>query len=180
MLASLFALTRLAPCEIIRRRNGGPSLFLVAHEFAHLFDFVNGINTHKPCDNDNCTVQPTSRGAFSFLKRKEPRPENEFPLRPHLCSYFCAGMFIAHDRQTEVFRDLNKANFLSTYATRYPEEDFADSFAYDHLAFDRHATYEVTTVNGERMNVIERLKSEALRSKREYIETFLKSAYRYP
>lgn len=178
--------TRIAPRPDLphifsnARRSTDLLYFLVAHEFAHIFDFVNTLNDTEACNTGNCPIKSGTWGELSFSKRREPKREDDFPLRPRLCFYFCSGRFLPADLQKEIIFDLNKTRFLTTYATRYPEEDFAESFALYHLAFNRKATYLVRTGDGFVMDVVGRLKSDTLRSKRDYIEAFLKSRFRYP
>jgi len=160
--------------------------FLMAHELGHLFDFSNGVNQFVGCENqhdESCvsTPKPNSWGALSWKTDKTPLDIDNFPLRSSLCFYFCEGKFIPASRQDELYEGLGKTNFLSAYTTRYPTEDFADTFAFYTLMTERNASYVVETACGQSYDIIERLRSGLLLApKKKFIEDFLSSPYKYP
>ena len=159
--------------------------FLVVHEFGHIFDFTNNLNGFSGCESDSpsCTKtpKPGSWGALSWKEFGLPRDEYNFPLRSELCFYFCNGKFISGDRQNELYESLAKTNFLSAYTTRFPTEDFADTFAYYTILKERSASYINLTASGLRYDPIARLKNDPLlQPKKQFIETFLQSKFKYP
>lgn len=169
--------------RVIATRGEDPRMmlyFLVAHEFAHIFDFVNGVNQTEPCDLEHCPVKAGTYGAISFSRHQEPLPQFDFPLRPALCFYFCEGIFIPADRQEELYRDLAKTNFLTPYTTRYEQEDFADSLAMYTLKKELNLDYKIQVASGALFDITRRLDSTEWLSKKRYLEKFLASKYRYP
>jgi hypothetical protein len=154
--------------------------FLIAHEFGHIFDFTNLVNETLNCSEENCPIKPGTFGAISFEKNQIPLPQFEFPLRKALCFYFCEGKFIDVNLQDELYAQLGRTNFATAYTTRYEQEDFADTFALHSMRKDWKMNYVIRTVSGAIFDPMARLESEDLRAKREYIERFLASNYRYP
>ena len=126
--------------------------FLVTHKLGHIFDFTNNLNSFDECEDhsDGCVVtpKPNSWAAFSWKSFNLPLDTANFPLHADLCFYFCNGKFISADRQDELYQSLASTNFLSAYTTRYPTEDFADTFAYYTIMTERHALYLNVTASG--------------------------------
>lgn len=147
----------------------GMLYFLVAHEFGHIFDFTNKLN------------EGGSWQSLSWKDADVPLDVFEFPLRKSLCFYFCEGNYIKAERQDELYRSLVGTNFLSAYTTRYSAEDFADTLAFYALMTDKNASYQITTASGMVYDALERLRSDPLLlSKKQYLENFLQSDYKYP
>src|SRR5690606_2051296 len=108
--------------------------FVIAHEFGHIFDFANKINSTINCPEDNpdaeSLMHPPSWGAISWVTNRRPKAENDFLHRSALCFYWCGNTPIDPAKISRVYGDLSHTNFLSTYATTQPWDDFADSLAY--------------------------------------------------
>jgi hypothetical protein len=154
--------------------------FLVAHEFGHIFDFTNHLN------HDSCPLGSTYVGcakpswhSFSWDDKGKPLPQNDFPLRSALCYYFCGNNFIDPSRQDELYQSLSQTTFLTPYATRFPSEDFADTFAMYTIMSERNANYVIKTQN-HTYDVVDRLQSPDFDGKRNYIKEFLLNPYAYP
>lgn len=114
--------------------------YVLNHEFGHLFDFANRLNRTTECRYretspgqwervGTCEPLPGSWGELSWATVSKPRPENEFTGRTEICFYFCEGNFLRPDQAAGLFAGMLGTNFPSTYASRYPAEDFAEVFA---------------------------------------------------
>lgn len=143
--------------------------YVIAHEFGHLFDFANGLQKRNP----------GSWADISWVNFGEAKPEFDFPLRDKICFYFCEGKFLDKKDAVTMFTDLLKTNFLSPYASRYGEEDWAESLALYLYTVNNGLKLEVT-VSGQTFNLTEHFYSPLMKEKRDYIEGFLKSSYIYP
>ena len=149
--------------------------FVVAHEFGHIFDFANKLNYSENCQNpweENCKMASDSWGALSWETTNQPHAENEFPHRRDLCFYACNGNTINPADTNEVYAGMARTNFLSTYAAVQPWDDFADSLGY-YVIEKRGGTYALNTGAGATYDIMEKLRSDLFRTKREYIERFL-------
>lgn len=143
--------------------------YVMDHEFGHLFDFANKLNH-------------TGAGSWTDLSWKNmrfPKAENDFPLREQLCYYSCGANFIPHAQATKLFSDLLATNFLSTYASSHPMEDWAESFALYISTVQLGLNLEIH-IQGQNFKMTEHFHSPLLKSKRDYVENFLKSGFKYP
>lgn len=157
--------------------------FVIAHEFGHILDFANDVNKVISCDEDSdeCEMHEESWGALSWITSLRPRPENEFANRRGLCFYWCNGSSLKKADVPQIYRDLNRSNFISLYATTQPWDDFADSLAYISMQKNLRTVYQIDTRQGDVYDVMERLNAPTFQAKREYLENFLKrSDLKYP
>ncbi len=148
--------------------------FVVAHEFGHIFDFANDVNKTK-CGNgdDGCAMAEDNWGRFSWQSYSKVKPESDFPLRSSLCFYWCGKNPLPKTAVNEVYSGLANTNFISTYATRNPMDDFADSIAYYLMAKHMDTRYVIDTKQGITYDIMAKLHSPLFAKKYEYIEKFL-------
>lgn len=155
--------------------------FVVAHEFGHIFDFANNLNATDPaCEGDACPFAKASWGELSWESPQLANAENDFMDRTGLCFYWCETNTINLDRVPQLYRDLQRSNFISTYAASNPWDDFADSLAYFSTQHYLQTKYAIDTKQDAKYDIMRKLKSENFRSKREYIQRFLRSEINYP
>lgn len=154
--------------------------FVVAHEFGHIFDFANNVNKTKNCpenpdkqEQPECEMDENGWGGISWITDKKAKAENEFTYRTSLCFYWCEGKTIDSLLIPKLYNDLFATQFISTYATTQPWDDFADSLAY--FLMNRHLSSSVVLHNseGESYNIMAKLKSPLWLPKWQYIERFL-------
>ncbi|MEK7691863.1 MAG: hypothetical protein AAB425_12690 [Bdellovibrionota bacterium] len=159
--------------------------FLIAHEFGHIFDFTNRLNSFRSdeCasqqDHDpslECEMHPDSWGALTWLTDRTAKPENEFPHRRGLCFYWCDGQPLALSLVPQLYADLDQTSFISTYATTQPWDDFADSLAYFLMDSELGTKYWLDTAQGGRYDVMKKLHSPEFELKREYLRAFVQKA----
>lgn len=154
--------------------------FVIAHEIGHIFDFANQLNKVKNCapgegnPERECEMHEDSWGALSWLTNQRPKPANDFPLRGSLCFYWCKGQALSAAQVPEAYRDLARTDFLSTYATRQPWDDFADSLAYYLMDKYLGAEYRIDTRQGEVYDIMAKVRSPLFAKKAEYLENFLR------
>lgn len=152
--------------------------FVITHEFGHIFDFANDLNKLKDPScfehvGEECEMAKGSWGAISWITDLTPKPENEFAHRRGLCFYDCKGKFLSKKAIFPLYHGLAITDFISTYATTEPWDDFADSLAYYITAQKLHTRYAIDTKQGPSYSITRKLYSGAFRSKLEYIENFL-------
>lgn len=156
--------------------------FVVAHEFGHIFDFANKLNKCKSEEyaqrweedpSVECEMDDESFGALSWLTDRRLKSEYEFPNRRELCFYWCDGKILDKTVIPQIYRDLDKSNLISIYATTQPFDDFAESLAYFLMSQHLGASYIIDTKQGDIYNVMEKITSDRFHSKFEYVRDFL-------
>ncbi len=148
---------------------------VVAHEFGHLFDFANQLNSGFS------NVKEGSWGALSWTSFSTPKQGNDYFHRADICFYNCTGA-LSRDLIPQIYDELfTKTNFLNTYTGRNPYEDWADTFGF-YLLFKYHKTRVVLTTNqGKTYDLSKELASARLKEKVEFVENFLnRSDILYP
>jgi len=155
--------------------------FVIAHEFGHIFDFANNINSFKECNSlehnsdPECEVEKKSWAALSWKTNITPLVSNYFENREKLCFYTCEGNILSKSNIPQIYNDLYKTNFISLYAATQPWDDFADSFAYFYWAKRGRSTYNLMTQQGMTYDINAKLKSPLFKGKYRYLEKFSKS-----
>ena len=157
--------------------------FVVAHELGHVFDFANRLNrctVGEAMGEAECELHPESWGALSWIRTATPRARNEFANRKGLCFYWCKGNPLPASAMQQVYADLHyQTDFLSTYATTQPWDDFADSLAYVLAVDGLGASYRLRTPHGS-YDVGAKVRSRRFAGKRAYIRRFLRGPIVYP
>lgn len=164
--------------------------FTLDHEFGHLFDFANHLNSLDDCkwQQDGkgggqmvgaCTATAGSWTSLSWATIKAPLAADDYPMRSQLCFYFCNGHFIAPADAVVLFSQLMNTNFVSTYASWNMYEDWAENFAYYLMTRERGLGLTMET-GGTTFDLTGHFNSSLLDSKRAYVENFLNKPYYYP
>lgn len=156
--------------------------FVIAHEFGHIFDFANGLNKTSDCTTPNpqpgtgdCNLAIGTWGTISWERTSKPRPQFDFLNRSGLCFYNCPHP-LSVDNVAQVYTDLSHTNFISTYATTQPWDDFSDSLAYYLISKNLNASYYLlvnTNASSQSYDIIAKLHSEIFAEKYLFIEKFL-------
>jgi hypothetical protein len=161
--------------------------YVLAHEFGHIFDFMNHLNRWDDCKFGRDAVTGTcvaARGSWSELGWAnifgQPKAGNDFPLRKALCFYGCNGNFIDPSRAGELYRGLFATNFISVYAASNPYEDWAEAFAFFTFQHELGATYALTLADGGRFDFIGHLQSAVMADKVNFVAHFLQGEIVYP
>lgn len=150
--------------------------FVIAHEFGHIFDFANQINSTVDCPDQqsvDCDMSPHSFGAITWETDRRPKLNNDFVHRSFLCFYWCEGNTIDESHTSQIYSDLNDTDFISIYATTQPWDDFADSLAYYVMDQYLDTKYVIHTNKGSSYNIIKKLHSVKFREKYDYLEQFV-------
>lgn len=173
-------LPHLPQIETTSQTNANDFLyFVIAHEFGHIFDFANDINAFKTCKeypdegDPECEMAEGTWGAISWITESTAKPANEFPNRKGLCFYSCGQTPLSPELAPQIYADLHKTEFISTYATTQPWDDFADSLGYYLSAQNLKTRYILDTRQGQQYDIIEKLYSPVFAKKYQYIEQFL-------
>lgn len=167
--------------------------FIVAHEFGHILDSANRLNDfvcdHQKKSFKNCYSTPSSWGAFSWEKQVHYIPsdsnqfgsienflleKSEFSYRKDLCFYSCSPCnFISEPYINTLYSELFSTNFISTYSSVNPSEDFAESLAY-YTAFEYGGMELVlNTGQGQIFDVRDFFYSDQFQSKRKWLKSLL-------
>lgn len=144
--------------------------YVMNHEFGHLFDFANKINGR---------FNTTTWSRISWQNSSTPTANNDYPLRSRLCYYFCQGDYLDKKDAPKVFSGMINTNFLSTYASRHPSEDWAETFAHYIAANTLGLVYHVE-IQGQKFDMTAHFHSDLLKEKREYTEKFMNGKIIYP
>src|SRR5690606_22583672 len=99
--------------------------------------------------------------------------KNNFFRRNDLCFYWCNGSVIAKDDIPTLYAELFATDFLSTYATTQPWDDFADSLAYFVMDKNLATTYVIKLDNGDQYDITKKLHSKVFAKKYKYLQDFV-------
>ncbi|MBO9667956.1 MAG: hypothetical protein J7501_14230 [Bdellovibrio sp.] len=170
--------------------------FVVTHEFAHILDFANSANRFtcapgKDCKGDpktpeefferqkNLIPEMDSWGAFSWKNGLEPNDKNKYPLWDRLCFYDCDSVErLQLSEMHDFYSQLDRTNFVSTYASVNPYEDFAESTAF-YFMTDNVYDLEFRVSTGKTIYFWE-WKWSQLTKKNNWIELFYEGDLKYP
>ncbi|MBI3557505.1 MAG: hypothetical protein HY074_14670 [Deltaproteobacteria bacterium] len=154
--------------------------FVIAHEFGHIFDFANQLNKSV---NEH-ELAPGSWGALSWKDNTTPSAGNRFPNHRGLCFYECNGKTLPASAIAPLYEALYEStNFISTYSTTEPWDDFADSLAYYLVAKNLGTRYELDTQQPTRAvyDSIAKVTSARFATKYQFLDAFLKRTdIKYP
>ncbi|NRA68028.1 MAG: hypothetical protein HRU19_26330 [Pseudobacteriovorax sp.] len=156
--------------------------YVLLHEFGHFFDFANGVNCQGFYDFDSDCDSWDSGTIWSRLSWSTPTriidSLNLFDSKV-FCFYNCEpGREIFNPQDSyEIFEQMP---FVTTYSMDNSLEDFAEVYALTILStkYDELFFYEFS---GQQIDVAERMRSQLLAEKREFVTAFLsRSSLRYP
>ena len=167
-----------------KKNNHSAVYYALNHEFGHILDYANKLNQYEtPCGSMTNTkdCQPTqdSWSVLSWKNASQINQENDHPLFRDLCFYQCGGEYISIEKAPLIFEALFKTNFISTYSTINPKEDWAETFAVYLETLDEKLDLNVETPK-KTFNLSSHFNSHNLKSKRMFIEKFLNSNIKYP
>lgn len=156
--------------------------FVIAHEFGHIFDFSNAVNHCSVGDDPNdehCYFDEDSFGGIAWQHDRVVKPEHDYYHRDQLCFYWCDANVIASEAIANVYTDLFKSSFISTYGSTNPWDDFAESVAYWLMDKELRARIAIQ-FEGQVFDVASKLQSLQFERKRSYVETFFSKPIIYP
>ncbi len=153
--------------------------FLISHEFGHMFDFANNVNRFTNCKSFNeddfdkdCFSEKDSWTSLSWESHKKPKPENDFFKIEGLCFYACEKTFVGQNDVNPLYQGFHQSNFISLYAATGPWDDWADSVAYYMMDLHLKARYSINTGQGATYDIMEKLHSDRMETKHEYLRQF--------
>lgn len=162
--------------------------YVIIHELGHVLDFANYANEFKfpdysHCEDDECRYDAYRKavpveGSWSELSWKSPtvpRSEHKFPLWDNLCFYNCHKSLNVNDIE-DFYSQLEKTNFISTYAAVSPYEDFAESLTFFILS-SADFSYNIKTPLKE--YALEQ-RWQTLHDKKAWLESFYNQDLKYP
>ncbi len=146
---------------------------VVIHEFVHLFDFANDLN-----ETEGFKFKAGSWGEIGWKSNGLPLPSFDFADRKSICFYDCGTSPVAKTKVTAIYNDVyTKTNFLNTYTSRNPREDFADTFAFYYTyELSPDLSYVLETRQGASYDFKQELNSTRLAKKLDYIKGFVGKA----
>lgn len=151
---------------------------VMIHEFGHLFDFANDLN-----ETEGLKFKAGTWGELGWKSNATPLASFDFADRKSICFYDCGEDTLAKTKVEKIYSDVyTKTNFLNTYTSRNPREDFADTFAFFYTyQLIPNLTYVLETRQGASYDFKQELESPRLAKKLDYIKGFVdKSDLLYP
>ena len=156
------------------------AFYILAHEFAHMLDFANDINT-SCWPGMACEAERGSWTALSWSDTDHPRKSVDFPHRADVCFYQCNGGPVSTKHIGTLYEGLNDSNFVTLYASTNIYDDFAESMAFYYLDRERGFGYGVDTRQGATWNLLDKVHAPQFKAKLKYIEHFVsRSDIAYP
>jgi hypothetical protein len=150
-------------------RGDDTQLFLftvIAHEFGHLFDFANGVNSWS-----GDMPQATPWHQLSW-KEDHPNDANNYSGRSGFCFYWCSGNFLRGEDANAIYAGLDRTNFLTAYASKNPGDDFAESTAYYFGSRFLRRRISLDTAQGKTFPVSEKVDMPQFASKLQFLQNF--------
>jgi len=159
--------------------------FIVVHEFGHFFDSSNEVNQFdwESCldQDDDCTSKKDSWSNISWLSNTTTYSFASFPLRESLCYYSCDKDFIKIDSADELYSNLEKTAFTTTYAATNPWDDFAEAFAFYVTDHDVGMSFDVKLPTGKIFDWGKKLFDPVFYKKLKYLDDFFnRENLKYP
>lgn len=131
--------------------------YVIVHEFGHILDFVNNANDFVCPEGETCDLEdpteagwaklvpaPNSWAGLSWKTPMLPRDEYHFPLWPKLCFYGCKEQLTVAEMEG-FYQQLDKTNFVTSYAAVSPWEDFAESLTFAVMGPHENFHFQVQT-----------------------------------
>lgn len=166
--------------------------FVIAHEFGHIYDFSNNVNSFdctNPDSTDLCPAQKNTWSIFSWdfmLPNYEsndndpwgllafiPNATGSFLYREELCFYGCREGHGNPTLMQDLYSSIQKSTLLTTYSATNPWDDFAEATAFWAAASKYPTQYEVILPSGEKFDLADKYKNSSLfKQKREWLEQF--------
>ncbi|MGI9388258.1 MAG: hypothetical protein ACR2OX_12585 [Methyloligellaceae bacterium] len=144
--------------------SNGAAYYIVTHELAHLIDMATGASD----------LGKQSFADWSWKKaNKRTVPQGLSPDWKRPCFYFCGHRSHATTRPQNAYEMLRKSPFISLYATRNPAEDFAETLTFFVSSKQTGFRYVIHLADGSEIDIPEKLESELMRPKIEYIVNML-------
>ena len=171
-----YTLSDKLPLLGVTSGTGAPSqdlaFYILAHEFAHMLDFANDVNT--PCwPGMACEAERGTWTALSWADTDHPRKSADFPHRADVCFYQCNRSPVPVKYIASLYEGLRDSNFVTLYASTNVYDDFAESVAFYYLDRERGFTYGVDTRQGATYNLLDKVHAPVFKSKLKYIERFV-------
>lgn len=179
--------------------------YVIAHEFGHVLDFANKVNSYDcpqtsapgegPRDETPCPATPGTWSDISWeamIPREENlpgdpwglqnwvlKPQSRFEHRERLCFYDCAtnNASVVPD----LYEGLWRSDFLTTYSTTNSWDDFAEAVAFWVGKREAGMSYGVRLGDGTFYAWSDKLDQPVFARKRAYLDAFLTNpALKYP
>jgi hypothetical protein len=160
---------------------------VVAHEFGHFFDFANKVNQFDDCKrswgDEVCLATQDTWTSISWESNHKPLEIYDYDHRDELCFYSCkkTKKFISLDNADALYQGLFESNFITSYASTNPWDDFAESVAYIFMESEIGLKYKAKTPSGLQFNYRKKLLSDNYLEKRQYLDSFFANrSLQYP
>ena len=126
--------------------------FILLHEFGHIIGAVYKAHpTFEENEIDsNPTHYPFSKIGWVMNKKNNisaSTDKNIFPLRAKIHFYYGKDSKFVDKKKTELYRQLQKTDFVSLYASTNVRDDFAESFAHYVHEVMLHKPYKIDDID---------------------------------
>lgn len=132
-----------AAVSIDAGKGGSGMLYSVAHESAHAFDYVAGLTPYTDGGVAEALSRPTGVSWDVWDSYRQPRPENDFPLRSSLHFYGFNPPSLKASQAAQVYAQLSSSPFASLYGSVNWADDAADLFVFQHLTVALGRPYRI-------------------------------------
>jgi hypothetical protein len=162
----------------IEQKTEGLLFYLLAHEFGHIFDYANKVNEFH-------NGHPYSEWSqLSWVREKGVKLSSTFPFIEKFCFYWCKeGAHIPTSQIRNAYNGLLNSNFISSYATTTPLDDWAETVSYWALNNIPGIFYSVDFKDEDKVytyDVIKKFNSESFSAKKKYVTGFFNGNIKYP
>ena len=154
--------------------------YVLVHEFGHLFDFANNLNT-QCFPGAACRARAGSWTAISWQTTLRPKASADFPHRSDVCYYQCGGRVLPKSAIESVYSGLHATDFVTLYAGTNVYDDLAESLAFYYLEKEGDFSFNLDTRQGSTYDLLSKVNDPVFAQKRAYLEAFLqRKDIRYP
>lgn len=169
--------------------------YALTHEVGHLLDFANKLNKESAtvdCPYENITSDEDyyqqckpefnegTWGRIDWVNSVQIQPAKDFDLRSKLCYYDCDTLLNPEQDAVTLYTGFSKSSFATTYGATNVADDFAEAWATHWVVNTKHSNV-ITRGSADISTSLEEIyHSERFKTKREFLEKFVKGPVRYP
>ncbi len=164
---------------------------VVIHEFGHMFDFANALDSVQ-LDDENCGAanpDESEKCPYHFVEKNwgsltwktfdTVKPEYDFFNRDRLCFYRCTTHMNPETEVLPFYQGLGHSVFVSTYAASNPMEDWAEAWA-AHWMLENGEDFEINASADYTFKASDIVNSPKSAERKLFMEHFLSSEIKYP
>jgi hypothetical protein len=133
----------IASVSVDAGKGGSGILYSVAHESAHVFDYVVGLTPYTHHTVARALSRPINVSWDAWSSYERPWWENDFPTRSRLRFYNFRPPELKPDKAPQVYRQFSRSPFASLYGSVNWADDIADLFVFHHITSTLGRPYRI-------------------------------------